>query len=317
VLVAAALCTTLQAKTAQAQDAAAQAVSIGREGLALYEQGRWQQAFERFAAADKLYHSPVFVLHMARCRANSGALLEAQSLYKRVSSEQAVGGDTQLWEKTRRDAKSEGSALEARIPILTVQLKDARGQVDSVRVDSQSVSTSVLSAGLQLDPGLHTLQAKDAAGTTAEAQVSLNEGDRREVTLEFIEALQSAGSATPGRSTQPDAQVVAVKWPAIVALSVGAAGIAAGTVTGLLAKRDADAVLEGCDSSSNCDPRDESQWERGRRFATISTIGFAAGGAFLAAGAALLIWPPHTTVTQDTAVSVAPTFGGAVIHGSF
>ena len=53
------------------------AVQLGHDGLALYEASRWSEAHERFQTAERLVHSPVFQLYMARCRRNMGRLIEA------------------------------------------------------------------------------------------------------------------------------------------------------------------------------------------------------------------------------------------------
>jgi hypothetical protein len=52
------------------------------------------------------------------------------------------------------------------------------------------------------------------------------------------------------------------------------------------------------------------------RDAVISAVGFASGGAFAAAFAVtLLAWPSNRD--RSMAVSVSPTPGGAVLHGTF
>src|SRR5262249_55086162 len=60
---------------------AASALRAGRTGLDLYEAGKWASAFDVFVAAERMAHSPVFLLYQARCRRNTGNLLEARALF--------------------------------------------------------------------------------------------------------------------------------------------------------------------------------------------------------------------------------------------
>ena len=318
---AAALSLALWAPLAGAADkpaqpsAAQQAIDIGREGLALYKRGLWQQAFDRFEQADKLYHSPVFVLHMARCRAKVGALLEARQLFDDVAKETPGAQDTEIWKTARESADAEGKALAQRIPKLKLVVKNAKGGIEEAWVDGRAAAIAELKTGLAVDPGRHTLSARDSGGAKAQTAVSIDEGQVLSVSLDF-------GRPTPSKPDKartpelPESRKP-VRWPGVVALSVGAAGLTTGIVTGLLAKRDADAVLDGCDENLNCNSADESRVDRGRRYATVSTIGFGVGGALLVTGAALMIWPPYVSTGEDTAIRIAPTLGGAAVGGTF
>ena len=60
----------------------ARALELGKSAIEVYNEGRWVDAYDRFAKADKLVHSPVFVLYMARCRRQLGNLVQAQTLYQ-------------------------------------------------------------------------------------------------------------------------------------------------------------------------------------------------------------------------------------------
>src|SRR5690349_2715550 len=79
------------------------AVDRGNEGVALYEAGRWDEALARFAEAEALYHSPVFVLYTARTLRNAGRLRDARDTYHRLVAEPIAADAPALWHQAQTD----------------------------------------------------------------------------------------------------------------------------------------------------------------------------------------------------------------------
>lgn len=310
------LAVVLGAPLARAQPgvAAKQAIEDGRQALELFQQGRFVEAHARFEAADKLYHSPVFSLYMARCLANTGKLLRAKRQYSQLVHEPGVEGEPTLWKEARVDAARELDELSARIPSVVAQVKNAPGGLQALRIDGNTVDVS--SGAIELDPGAHTVEAVTTSGSSRRISLRLKPGQRA-VIVEIDFGREASKSPAPREPGPPIADTTwePVRWPGFVALGVGAVGIGVGGVTGLLAKRDADAVLDGCDARLNCRPEDEDRAERGRTYGTVSTVSFIVGGAFAAAGTALLLWPP--TRERPGSVRITPTVGGLVAHTYF
>jgi hypothetical protein len=91
---------------------------------------------------------------------------------------------------------------------------------------------------------------------------------------------------------------------------VGAAGLAAGSVFGVLAKNQwEDAEAEGC-GSGTC-PTNEGQQasDDANRFAMFGTIGMAGGGALLLGGIVLYLTAPSS---DDSASPGVPRLAAAV-----
>ena len=95
-------------------------------------------------------------------------------------------------------------------------------------------------------------------------------------------------------------------------LVVGSAGLAAGTVLGLLAMSAASEVHAHCDANRVCDGQGLDAVSRGPTLATTSTALFVGGGVLAAAGIVLLALP-GTRVTA----SPAPQGLGLSLHGAF
>jgi hypothetical protein len=105
-------------------------------------------------------------------------------------------------------------------------------------------------------------------------------------------------------------------------MGVGVVGLGVGTVFGFLAKSKLDASNNGpCDKNDRCTPDGLNDRHSAESFATVSTIGFIAGGVFAAGGVVLFLTapPPTSTSTTGLTLSPAPLTGGAgaLLSGSF
>jgi hypothetical protein len=102
---------------------------------------------------------------------------------------------------------------------------------------------------------------------------------------------------------------------------VGVVGLGLGTVFGLSAKSKLDQSNNGpCDASDHCTSQGLSLRHDANSAATISTIGFVAGGVALATGVALFLVAPRAGAASGSVV-VAPApmagGGGALMRASF
>jgi hypothetical protein len=145
--------------TVQDGDRATQAIELGEQGLELFEQGRWQEALERFQAAEAAYHSPVFVLFSARCLRNSGRLLDAEREFRRLGETPISQSAPTPWLDAQRDGRAELLALERQIPALVVVVENASSDA-VVTIDGKRV---VGAEPVRLDPGSHLVQVSDGA----------------------------------------------------------------------------------------------------------------------------------------------------------
>ena len=84
-----ALATFAPAAHAQAQmsetEKKAAARSAYTEGVQLEESGKFAEALARFEAAQKLFDAPTHQLHIVRCQAKTGRLVEASEHYEALT----------------------------------------------------------------------------------------------------------------------------------------------------------------------------------------------------------------------------------------
>jgi hypothetical protein len=282
---------------AQPADASQRALALGYEGDGLYAKGRWAEAYDRFAQADALAHSPVFVLYMARCRKNAGKLLEARAIYDRVAGETVPPDAPRPFREAIADAAAERQELGKRIPSILVVVKGAPAGEVTVRVDGRAVPAGT---AVPLDPAAHRVVAT-RGGRTAEKTVVLAE---------------SAGTVRVelGFDAAPPAEVKGSLAPAAVALTVGLLGVGVGAVTGAIAAAKTSDIEDGCGDDGHCPTTSAGELDTANAFATTSTIGFVAGGVGLATALVLYLARPGGSATPTVR---ARARGGLLLVGSF
>ena len=294
-----------------------QAVELGRVALDAFERGDFASAYDGFARAEALAHSPVFVTYMARSQQKLGRWLEARALYRTVVEHDASDDDPTPWQAARKEARQELDALDARIPRLRITVTNAHAGAARVTVDAEAVPNDQLGQPIPHNPGRHSISASDGSGRTESREVVLRAGAGvLDVELDLTPPrVQPRPKQAPAKTPSPDEPRLTetpITWPGVATLAVAAVALTTGAVTGVLAKRDADAVLANCDGLS-CDPADRSRADRGRALGNVSTVSFVAGGVLAAAGIFLLASPPVTKSPGGHARAAPPlsvTVGG-------
>jgi len=292
-------------------DPGAQALELGRAALAAYTAGSWQSAYDQFGAAEQIVHSPVFVLYMARCKRNSGQLLAARELFRAVVSERIAADTPGPWQQAVASAHAELGTLQQNVP--SVWIRDASASdLARTTLDGRSVPTLMNGMELELDPGKHVFEISHPQGSRSIVVVQLSEGRRRvPVVLSSpseVARTQHPAPASPSGAghapTFPTRKVVGY-----TALGLGALGVTLGAISGLSAKSRSDSLRKDqCDSSGDCYPDARAEAETASAWATVSTVGFVFGGAFLAAGTAVFVFTPSPTPSRVSSIAIRGTF---------
>lgn len=321
ILLAPCLAVLLAASPALAQPSPAEkdrATSFGHEALEAFRKNEWTTAYARFAAADAVLHSPVFVVYMARCKRNLGDLLAARDLLARVAGQPLADDAPEPWKRARADAGRELSELSGRIPGLIV---DLRGSA-SVTVDDQPIPPEALRAPIWLNPGSHTVRATRPGAPPASASVQLVEGDPpRKVVLE-VAAPESPLPVAPPPVVPPPVVPPPARGPlapGLALIGAGAAGLVAGAVMGGVGLAKAADAKVGCDPLPSggllCSRGVEGRVNLARGLQTGANVAFVAGGVVAAAGVALVIVRPGGA--RAASARVVPGAGSLWLEGSF
>lgn len=296
------------------------------EGKERTRVGDKERALDAYQKAHDLMKVPTTGIALARAHLALGHLVEARDVALEVGRMPREAGEPPVFEKSRKEAKELDAAVKPRIPTVRIVVKG--GPATRVAVDDADVAALLLGEPVALNPGKHVVVAKNADGIEKRADVELAERDSKEVELALpvpspVVAVPVADKPRPAgpSSDRPGGE----RTPAANALVFGGfglavAGIAVGGVTGALTLSKAGTVKAQCENDI-CDPSAKDDLDSAGTLATISTIGFAAGGVGLVCGVVGLLLPKTKTesalqfTNRRAAVWIGP--GTAGLRGSF
>jgi hypothetical protein len=182
--------------------------------------------------------------------------------------------------------------VEARIPTVVLVARDDRGaDVPDVAVTAGGALLLERLDGraVEVDPGEHLFAFTAPDGRRVERRAVVREGERAQIVSAVFGSPRShvEAPAVPRARVERRESGAPLRTLAWIAVGTGAAALAIGAAFGVVALGDKAAAK--CDAEGRCDPGPLAD---ARSAATVSTVGFAAGGALLAGGAALLFAAP-------------------------
>ena len=314
-LVALVLASTPAAAQSPAERQAA--VALGEEALKLFEQGQWAEAYARFAKADRMVHAPPLVLYMARSQRNMGKLVEARQLYQRLAEEELHELAPEQFVQAKTKAAKELAVLDQRIPKVDITVQGAPRPQIRVTVDEVPLPQEQLGAPVPMNPGKHTIEARADGFSTASVAIELpDEAGSQSVEL-TLTATGEGPPPPPQIDTTASDSTPGPWWPGAVTLGVGGVGLVVGAITGGMAMSKVDDIKSRC-IDNHCPPEDEDEGSSADTLATVSTVGFVAGGVLAAAGVVLLVWRPGgASDAPDGSASLRVGPAGVQLSGVF
>jgi hypothetical protein len=216
----------------------------------------------------------------------------------------------------RDDCTQRLAEVDSAVPHVVIAAKDAAGNdlVDvRVTVDGAPLTEKLDGASLKVDPGPRVFVFTWAGHLPVTKRLVLAEHDqaRREVVVFGSAEAPRMERAIPAPASSGGSGIDR-KTIGFAVGGAGVVGVVVGSIFGLVSKGTYDQASQGCrDGSGPCSTGDAQHSADAHTQATISTVGFVAGGVLLAGGAALYFTAPTGTVT------VGPTAGGLVMRGSW
>jgi tetratricopeptide (TPR) repeat protein len=311
---------------------------LATEGQIALKKGDWDTAADRFDRANDLLAAPTFLVRLARARAGQGRLVEAYEIYRKIIREGVAPDQPDAFKRALAEAKQEVKAVEPRLAWVSINVKGANPNVVEVQLNNAVIPSAALGAQRPVDPGTLHARARADGYRTAQADVQLAEGEHLPA-IELVMVAQPKAERTivVGEAQGPvmtadggEPAFISQSTLGYLTLGLGGAGLALGGITGFMAFKWHSDLVDLCKhpDESPChvyDPNDtlrpaalKKQHDM-KRYASVATIGFIAGGALAATGLILLITAPDKPGKQAEAASFRPYVGlgtiGAV--GSF
>jgi hypothetical protein len=310
--------------------------ALSNEAKRDFDAGRFEESARKFQRAYEVAKVPTLALWAARALVKRGQLVAASELYRqatRLTANDLWVGNAQ--QQAQADAAKELAELQPRIPMLRVRVDGAAASDVALTIDGAMIASALFGIELPADPGWRRVVGR-LGGESSEQTVYLNEGDHKEAVVKFSAqaVAQAASAARPPLAVAPTAGAEGTSAATLtttpaqpeaessggaqqtwgwVAVSVGAAGLIMGGVTGIVVMSNSslrDTCKTGC-----AGPDYKSKVDNYNMMRTLSTVGFIVGGVSAAVGVTLLVWTPKREGDTRAALWLGP--GSLALKGTF
>ena len=327
------LLAVVRAASAQGSGSA-DAEELFKQGRAALEAKDYATACSKLSASLQIERAVGTLISLAECEEASARLAGARQHWQEAADLADATND-----RLRRGAfcRQKFADIDKRVPRLTIQLAASAPRDTTFRRDDVALGPAALGSPLPVDPGSHVVTAGAAGCADRTYRVDLGEGEAK--TLEIEPGPSSATGAVPTTSTSASATATesttaapppassstgggggggGLRTAAYVAGGAGLVGVGVGAVWGIAAFSKWSQAKTDCGNGCSNGSRARSESNDASTSATISTIGFAAGGVLIAAGAVLFFVsrpaqpPPSSARVRFAPVLDARGMGGAL-----
>jgi hypothetical protein len=283
------------ATPSQAQDLAMAEAQFNR-GLAEMEEGRYESGCPALEESQRLDPRPGTLFTLAECEALRGRVATAMTrfqdymtLFERMTPDQRSKQQGREVIVKKRQAE-----LAAKVPTLTLRAPASppRGMV--VKRGDLVLSSASLGVALPVDPGEYVVVTEAAGLARNEQSVTIQVGEKKAVDLVFgapLPADDEGLGPAPGSSGRPDDAPSGRRIAAYAVGGVGVAGLALGTITGVLTLGEKSTIDETC-TGTVCSQEGLDAADSASTLGLLSTIGFGVGIAGVATAIVLVVTEP-------------------------
>jgi hypothetical protein len=297
------------------------AETLFREGKALLEQGKFDEACPKLAESQRIDPAGGTLLTLAICYEAAGKTASAWGVYNEAL---AVAEKQGRADRVKR-SKEAIAALEKRLSYVTVKAAPEVLALEGLVIerDEKALARVALGVAVPLDPGKHSVVAKAPGWKPAVIEIDVGpSGDRKVVEIPLLQKEEPPPAPDPSASVEPPpptASVILAPPPpggqgsergsgqrhvGIGIASFGVASVVVGSIVGLRAKSLHDKAIERCPGSPCPDAEGVRLNEDAQTNALISNLTFGAGLALVGAG--VVVW-----LTAPRAESDAPALSAA------
>lgn len=284
-----------------------------RRGVDLFQEGDFRSALVEFQRANEIVPDYRLLYNIGMCHLQLLDYVEATQTFERYLAE----GGSAIEPGRRAEVEGSLGLLRDRLARLEIIVNMVGAKVF---VDDRLIGVSPLSGPVVVNVGRHRVQARNAAGLSAEQTITVAGGDARAIALEIV-AREIAQSAPEEQKLSRKKRTALALW----GVTVGAIGSA--VVCGVMASSKADELDAALEVKPPAGLADAEQTEELRDSADrLAITADVLGATAIAAGATgLVLWllkdGMKTDRKQATArarpLTVTAGFGSVGVVGSF
>jgi hypothetical protein len=299
-------------------------------------------ACAHFAESKRLAPGVGVTLYLGDCYQRVGRTASAWIAFR----------EAEILARAHKDKRAElahqrAEALEPKVNRLTIQVAGpAPATPLDVTCDGHPVARDSWGTPVPIDPGEHVIVAQSgswsrtyganvdpkALATTITIELPAPEPRPAPVARATAEPLPAASPPPPAEAppaatllVEPppvaDANASTRFWLTITSGAVGVAGLAVGTVFGILATSHRNQSNGPCDASDYCTSQGLSLRSQALNEATVSTVSFIVGGAGAVGALASFLLVPSSSGPAPAGLTVSPamvgTGTGAIVRSAF
>ena len=306
----AALVSTPAARAEVSSDSSVAAQALFDEAKRLMQSGDAKAACPKLEESQRLEPGVGTKLNLANCYEQIGRTASAWILFLEVESDTKRNGQVER----QTMAHSRAAALQPTLSQIKIEVPEASRTTGlSVQRDGVPVGDPQWGLPIPVDPGVHTVQVSAPGKKPWQTQVSVAKGASLQTIS--IPALQAApvASTVSGAADRPRSH--AQRTAAYVSFGVSGAAAIVGSVFGLraISKNNQSNDASSCDATDHCVQSGVNFRNDARSAGTVSTVAFAASGAFLATGFVLLFTQKKQDTTGQIGAGAFATSSGAAL----
>ena len=281
------------------------------EGDRLVAAQDYAGALRAFEGAAAIIAVPTTVIEVARMEEALGKLVEARDTYLRAARIPVIAGEPAPFAPARQEATELATKLVARIPSIVVAVTGAKSDVvPVVIVDGEEIPAAAALLPRKVNPGPHTAVVKAVGYKEARRDADVREGEIR--TVEVMLEIDPAAVPPPTTlSPSPPSSVHEDRSPTLMyaGFGTGAAGLAVGTIFGLMSLSRASDARNHC-NNNHCTSKAQPDIDASTTLANVANVGMAV--ALIGAGIGV-----YALVTQPKAKAAAWTITPLGARGTF
>ena len=245
--------------------------------------GDHEAALKAYQAADGIMGVPTTGLEVGKALEKLGRLIEARDALIRVVRSPEQPDEPAAFKAAREKAARLAAELPPRTPSLTLKIIGlAEGVQPEVSLDGNRLQPDLFGLPVKVNPGERRVKATAAGYLPVEQSATLAEGEKKELELAFQpdpNASAASTSTADGAPVTGEAELSSgrrsrtLMW---IGFGVGAAGVLAGSVTGVMSLSKAGSAKDACDGN-RCPPEAQDDIDSSKTLANVSNVAFAVG----------------------------------------